>query len=325
MKPFRIAVVLFNLGGPDGPEAVRPFLFNLFRDRAIIRLPAFLRYPIAALIASRRAKEARVIYERLGGSSPLLQNTQEQARALEKSLQTFATARVFVAMRYWHPMTKETAAMVEEFNPDIVVGLPLYPQFSTTTTASSFAEWEKYFSKTKSDVRCLYVRSYAEQDDFISAHAALIGEALSGVDLKETRLLFSAHGLPEKIVAAGDPYPQEVEASCKAIVSKLAAESLDWALSYQSRVGPLKWIGPSTEEEVHRAARDGKGLVVVPIAFVSEHSETLVELDEDYATLAKDCGVAFFKRVPALGTHPFFIDALRKLVQAAVLQHKDDM
>lgn len=326
----RIGVVLFNLGGPDSLSAVRPFLFNLFRDHAILRLPAFIRYPLAFVIARRRAVQAREIYAHMGGCSPILEQTKAQSRALEAALEKSGPAKVVIAMRYWHPFAREALQDLCDFSPDVVVALPLYPQFSTTTTESSFAEWRKLLSRKNANFDCRYVRSYAQADDFILAHADLINKAFENVERSSTRLLFSAHGLPQKIVDAGDPYPQEIEASCRAIVNKLniqnlgqnLGQNLDWSIAYQSRVGPLKWIGPSLGEEIARAASDGVGLVVVPIAFVSEHSETLVELDHEYAMLAKQLGLKTYLRVPALGTHPLFIDALKKLVQAAV-QTKD--
>ena len=327
----RIGVVLFNLGGPDNLSAVRPFLFNLFRDPAIIRLPFFIRYPLAFLIARKRAHQALEIYARMGGHSPILEQTKAQGRALEGALKKSGlSAKVVIAMRYWHPFAHEALQDIHDFSPDVVVALPLYPQFSTTTTGSSLTEWQKLLSRQNASFDCRYVRSYATADEFISAHAELIARAFENVERSSTRLLFSAHGLPQKIVDAGDPYPQEIIASCRAIVNKLSiqnpgqnpGQNLDWSIAYQSRVGPLKWIGPSLSEEIARAASDGLGLVVVPISFVSEHSETLVELDHDYAMLAKQLGLKTYVRVPALGCHALFIDALKKRVQAAVADER---
>ena len=311
----RHAVVLMNLGGPDSPGSVRPFLYNLFSDPAIIALPAILRLPLARLIAWRRSTVAAEIYAHLGGASPLLANTETQARALECVLGT--EYRCFIAMRYWHPFTAEAMRDVRGWGPDKVTCLPLYPQLSTTTTLSSLAAWERearlqgLFCPTQS------IRSYPTATGLIEALTALIGETLAKVSTRERplRLLLSAHGLPLKIVEAGDPYPQEVAATAEAVVAALGIANLDWSVCYQSRVGPLAWLGPSIDDEVKRAAADRVALVVAPISFVSEHSETLVELDRDYRRLAESLGVPGYYRVPTVGTHPRFIAALAELVR----------
>lgn len=312
----RTAVVLFNLGGPDAPEAVQPFLFNLFNDRAIITLPQPLRWLVARLISGRRAATARLIYEKLGGASPLLANTEAQARALEAALG--ADHRVFVAMRYWHPLCRATAAAVKAWAPDQVVLLPLYPQFSTTTTGSSLAEWRREAAAAGLDAPSRGICCYPEESGFIAALAAAIRPVLerwpSGA---RKRVLFSAHGLPRKIVAAGDPYQWQVERTVAALRAALAMPELDSVVCYQSRVGPLAWIGPSTEEEVRRAGAERVGLIVVPVAFVSEHSETLVELDIDYRHLADALSVPAYVRIATVGTAPAFIAGLARLVNAA--------
>ncbi len=308
----RIAVVLFNLGGPDGPKAVKPFLFNLFHDKAILRLPQPLRFFLAQLIASRRAPTAREIYAKLGGGSPIAELTQRQKEALEERIEGETDEyKVFTAMRYWHPFTKQAVKQVKAFNPDRIVLLPLYPQFSTTTTASSFKEWDKRAKAAGLKIPTTRICCYFKEPNFIAAHAGLIREAYFKASAEaKPRVLFSAHGLPQKIVDAGDPYPWQVEQTVKAIVSLLGIEELDYAVCYQSRVGRLEWIGPSTEEEIARAGADGVPLVVAPVAFVSEHSETLVELDIEYAHLAKEKGVPEYVRVPALGCDASFIEAL---------------
>ena len=312
----KTAVVLFNLGGPDSPEAVQPFLFNLFKDRAIIDLPTVARWPLAKLISWRRASVAEDIYRRIGGKSPLLELTREQAKALESRLS--GGARVFVAMRYWHPMSKETAAAVKMFVPDDVVLLPLYPQFSTTTTGSSLAAWRRAARAAGLDVPTFAVCCYGEDGGFIDAHTGLLQAAhQTAAAAGPPRVLFSAHGLPKKIVARGDPYQRQIERTAKRIVDASGLQGLDWTICYQSRVGPLEWIGPSTEEELRRAGRDRVPVVVVPISFVSEHSETLVELDILYRELAERAGVPKYVRVPALGTNPAFIRALARLVGQA--------
>ena len=312
----RVAVVLTNLGGPDGPDAVKPFLFNLFNDPAIIGLPGIVRTPLARLISSRREKSAQANYARMGGGSPLLPETLKQAAALSEALAEAAPGdetEVFIAMRYWHPLTEDTAKAVAEFQPDHVVLLPLYPQFSTTTTASSLKAWREAYSGP-GEVHA--VCCYPDAEGLIEAQARLIRETMDKAEGRPVRVLFSAHGIPEKLVAAGDPYQAQVEATVAAVVARMGLT--DWAICYQSRVGPMKWLGPSTPEAVEQAGRDGVGAVVVPIAFVSEHIETLVELDHEYAELAEQVGCAPYLRAPAVGVEPAFIAALSQAVEAAL-------
>lgn len=313
----RTAIVLMNLGGPDSLDAVEPFLCNLFSDPAIIRLPAVLRLPLARLAARGRAKVARDIYARLGGGSPLLANTEAQARALETVLGD--GHRAFVAMRYWHPMSAQAARAVAEWAPDEIVCLPLYPQFSTTTTASSLADWQTAAAGAGLDRPTRAVYCYPAEIGFVEAIAELIRRMLAetGDSTARTRLLLTAHGLPKRIVRAGDPYPDQVETTARAVVAALGQPGLDWRLCYQSRVGPLEWIGPSVDDEIRRAGADRAAVVVAPISFVSEHSETLVELDHDYRNLAERSGVPGYRRVSAVGVEPRFIAALAALVRNA--------
>ena len=312
------AVVLFNLGGPDSPEAVRPFLRNLFSDPAILRMPSIARWFLSRLIASRRAPFARASYDKIGGRSPLLEHTEEQARALESTLAS-AGARVFVAMRYWHPMAAAAAARVADMKPDRIVLVPLYPQFSSSTTASSFDDWDRAARAAGLDAPVSRVCCFPEEAGFI---AALIAGTRQGIAdcgaAGSPRVLFSAHGVPRKFVDAGDPYQDHVERTAAAIVTGLAMSGLDHVVCYQSRVGRLEWLGPYTDDEIRRAGRDGVPLVVVPIAFVCEHSETLVELDIDYAELAKTSGVPKYYRVPTAGTDAAFINGLARLVGLAL-------
>jgi protoporphyrin/coproporphyrin ferrochelatase len=319
----RLAVVLFNLGGPDNPAAVEPFLFNLFSDRAIIRLPNPLRWLIARLIARRRAPIARKIYAQLGGGSPLLANTQAQARALQAALEGAAReVRVFVAMRYWHPLSAETAKAVMDFAPDRVLLLPLYPQYSTTTTASSAAAWhEAALSaglKTHSQLICCYPTEPGFIEALVQSTGTALGEAARLAPEAKIRLIFTAHGLPAKIVKAGDPYVDQVSATCRAVMAQLETELEEWELGFQSRVGPVEWIGPSTEELIVDAAEENRAIVMLPVAFVSEHSETLVELDIDYRKLAEARGVPAYVRVPTAGAQPVFIAGLARIVRQAL-------
>lgn len=304
----RIAVVLANLGGPDGPESVKPFLYNLFNDPAIIGLPTIFRTPLAKLISSRREKSAQENYALMGGGSPLLPETRKQAEALELLLNSQMPndeTRVFIAMRYWHPMTNETAKAVEAFRPDEVVFLPLYPQYSTTTTASSLKLWRKTY---KGSGRENMVCCYPQAEGFIAAQARGIRDAMVKADGKPVRVLFSAHGIPSKLVKQGDPYQVQVEATVAAVVEKMGLT--DWGICYQSKVGPMEWLGPATPDAIKQAAADGVGVVVVPIAFVSEHIETLVELDIEYGELAHEVGCSPYLRAPAVGIDPDFIAAL---------------
>jgi len=313
----RTAVVLFNLGGPDAPEAIQPFLNNLFNDPAIIGLPWPLRPILASVISHKRQKEAGEIYARIGGRSPLLEETRRQARDLEAALGD-EDLRVFIAMRYWHPMSEDTAFDVAAFEPDRVVLLPLYPQYSTTTTGSSLKAWEKAARKMGLKAPTMAVCCYPVAQGLIDAHVRLLSAALDEAGEAPVRVLFSAHGLPEKIVKGGDPYQWQIEQTAEAVVAALDRPGLDWQVCYQSRVGPLTWIGPSTDDEIKRAGADGKGVVVVPIAFVSEHSETLVELDIEYAELAAQAGCSPYLRVAALGTESAFIEGLATAVRTTL-------
>ncbi len=323
---MKTAVVLFNLGGPDKPDAVGPFLTNLFSDPAIIGLPSPLRWLAARLIASRRRPQAQKIYDQIGGGSPILGLTRQQADALESALADLDEVRCFVAMRYWHPMSDEVAAKVRDFGPDEVILLPLYPQFSTTTTASSFRDWDRAAAAVGLEAPSRRICCFGCETNYLRGLTGLVAkglaEARTAAPGAKVRLLFSAHGLPERIVAAGDPYQWQVTETAAAVAAALGEAEfdwpdLDWLVSYQSRVGPLKWIGPATDAEVIRAGGDGAALVVVPVAFVSEHAETLVELDMDYRRLAEAHHVPAYIRVPALGTDAAFVDCLAELVRTA--------
>lgn len=315
----KTAIVLFNLGGPNALDAVKPFLFNLFNDRAIIPAPKPIRYLIAKLISRRRAPIARAIYQQMGGSSTILPQTKAQARALERALTDLGAVKTFIAMRYWHPMSEETAFQVHAFAPDRIVLLPLYPQYSTTTVASSLTAWKKAARKVGLSQPSIALCCYPAEDGFIEALVALIKPALEGARAHGTpRLLLSAHGLPKKIVAAGDPYQWQIEETARHIVERLDRENLDWRVCYQSRVGPLEWIGPSTDDEIKRAGAEKRPVVIVPVAFVSEHSETLVELDIEYRKLAREHGVPHYARVGTVGTWDPFINALADLVRGAL-------
>ncbi len=313
----RSAVVLFNLGGPDSLNSVQAFLFNLFNDKAILNIFQPFRLLLAKFIAAKRTKKANAIYRQMGGKSPLLENTLAQAKALEKILGN--EYKVFVAMRYWHPFTEETIKTVKEYAPDEVILLPLYPQFSTTTTQSSFNEWYRVSRKIGLNVATREIRDFPINPQFIKAHVDLLKpfyqQALS---YGTPRILFSAHSLPQKVINKGDPYQQQIEQTAVAIIDELKAslklEDISYQVCYQSRVGPLKWLEPTLEQELIKAAKDKIPVVIVPISFVSEHSETLVELDIDYRTRALELGIPYYGRVPTLSCHPLFIEAMREMV-----------
>ena len=312
---MRKAIILFNLGGPDKLENVEPFLFNLFFDPAILNLPTFFRYPLAKLIANRRAPTAKKIYEELGGSSPILQLTEEQASALESKLRkedSSSEYKCFIVMRCWHPRAENVVKEVKNYNPEEIILMPLYPQYSAATSGSSIKEWNDICKKNNFNVKTSTICCYPTDENFIQAHKELIMKKTK--NLENFKLIFSAHGLPEKNIKKGDPYQWQVEQSVNKIVKSLDVKDLDWILSYQSRVGPLKWIGPSTEEIIIENSKLGKHIVLVPIAFVSEHSETLVELDIEYKELADKNGCKHYSRVPALGINESYIKAMSNLI-----------
>ena len=309
------AIILFNLGGPDKIENVEPFLFNLFNDPAILNLPTLLRYPLAKLISNRRAPVAKKIYQELGGSSPILELTKEQSDALETKLnltQANDKYKCFIVMRCWNPRAKDVIKDVQSYGPEEVVLMPLYPQYSAATSGSSIKEWKDVCKKNNYNIKTSTICCYPTDQNFINAHTKEIVKKIK--DLRNFKLIFSAHGLPEKNIKKGDPYQWQVEQSVNKIVEGLNDENLDWILSYQSRVGPLKWIGPSTEDIIIENSKIGKHIVLVPIAFVSEHSETLVELDIEYKELADVNGCKNYTRVPALGINEDFIKAISELI-----------
>lgn len=313
----KAAIVLMNLGGPDSAAAVEPFLFNLFYDPAIIALPNPLRWLIARLIARRRAPVAQAIYAKIGNASPLLANTRAQGEALERELE--GKARVFVAMRYWQPRAAEVAAAVKQWGAEEVVLLPLYPQFSSTTTASSLRDWHRAASAIGLAVPTRAICCYPTESGFIAALAGAMNDALNEWPrvLAAPRVLLSAHGLPKRIVARGDPYEMQVEQTAAQLRLRIAKPNIESIVCYQSRVGPLDWLGPATDAEIRRAGKEGRGVIVVPVAFVSEHSETLVELDIEYRHIADMSGVPRYVRVPTVGAAPRFIAGLAALVRGA--------
>lgn len=279
---------------------------------------------LARLISTLRNKKAKGIYARMGGGSPLLRNTKAQATTLEAVLkESGMDAKVFVSMRYWHPMSTEVSAEVNAFAPDRIVLLPLYPQYSTTTTQSSFRDWYKTWGDGNYPIIPTHaIDSYQTDRSMIAAFVDLtIPLVKKALRYGRPMLLLSAHGLPQAIIDAGDPYQVQVEQTAEALVAELTAQVgdvFDSVVCYQSRVGPKKWIEPATDHMIETMAEEKRPLVVVPIAFVSDHSETLVELDQDYRDLARENGAPYYGRVPSLACHPLFIDGLALRVYGAI-------
>ena len=269
----KVAIILFNLGAPDSPAAVRPFLMNLFTDPAILRVPFFIRPLLARIIALRRVKPASANYALLGGKSPLLELTETQARALEAALPEL-DARCFVAMRYWHPFSNAVARAVREWDPGEVLLLPLYPQYSTTTTGSSLTVWREAATRAGLVKPVRAICCYHSDSGYVQAAAAIVQRSYAAAHATldaevPLRVLFSAHGLPETIVKHGDPYQYQIERTVAAVIQRLKIPNLDTVICYQSRATPQRWIEPSTEAEIERAAHDKVAVLVVPIAFVS--------------------------------------------------------
>ena len=310
---------MFNLGGPDGPDDVQPFLHNLFSDPAIIQSPAPVRWLLSRLISRSRASMAKENYARMGGGSPLLPETRKQADALDAELaRRGLEAKSFVSMRYWKPFAADALRAVREWGAVKTILLPLYPQFSTTTTASSLKSWRDAGGSETAAICC-----YPTAPGFVAAHARKLIDAWENAGKPDNvRLLLSAHGLPERVVAGGDPYQWQVEQTVAAVRAEIP-ESWEVEICYQSRVGPLKWIGPATDDAIRRAARAGKSILLSPIAFVSEHIETLVELDYEYKLIADQEGAAVYVRAPALGIASGFIDTLADLVEDALADEGD--
>ena len=316
----KIGVILFNLGGPDQLSSVKPFLFNLFNDPAIIGAPSLIRYFLAKLLSTKREKTAQKIYSFMGGKSPILSETINQAKSLEQKLKKEKEEyKVFISMRYWNPFVDETIKKVINWGPCEVILLPLYPQFSSTTSGSSLSSWRHAAIKHNYKATTKIICCYPKEEHFILAHVENIKKTLNKIknnnkQRKKIKLLFSAHGLPEKTIKKGDPYQGQVEQTVSKVIEKINNAEFSYTICYQSKVGPLKWIGPSTESEIIKASKKNQIIVLIPIAFVSEHSETLVELDIEYKEVAKLNGCKKYYRVPALGINKEFINGLHNLV-----------
>ncbi|NJR68104.1 MAG: ferrochelatase [Synechococcales cyanobacterium CRU_2_2] len=320
----RIGILLLNLGGPEKLEDVRPFLFNLFADPEIIRLPSpLLQKPLAWLISTLRASKSQEGYKKIGGGSPLRRITEQQAAALKQTLhERGVEAETYIGMRYWHPFTEEAVESVKRDGIEKLVVLPLYPQFSISTSGSSFRLLEKMQAEdaTFRRVDCTVIPSWYQRPGYLSAIANLIRQQLNALsDPDSARIFFSAHGVPVSYVEeAGDPYQEEME-DCVKLIMRTLDRPNRYNLAYQSRVGPVEWLQPYTEAAIREIAAEGvKDLVVVPISFVSEHIETLEEIDMEYREVAESAGIHGFHRVPALDTNPAFIADLADMVQESL-------
>lgn len=319
----RLGVLLLNLGGPEQLSDVRPFLFNLFSDPEIIRIPiAALQKPLAWIISTSRAKKSQANYQKIGGGSPLRRITEEQARALETQLRAQGEdAKVYIGMRYWHPFTEEALAQIEKDDIEQLVILPLYPQFSISTSGSSFRLIEKIWSENPQLKPPQYtvIADWYKEPGYLQAMTELIATEIDKCPNPDrAHVFFSAHGVPVSYVEeAGDPYQSEIE-ECTELIMKTLGRQNDRSLAYQSKVGPIEWLKPYTEDAiVELAAKGVTELVVVPISFVSEHIETLEEIDIEYREIAEEAGIHTFNRVPALDTNPIFIQTLVDLVLRA--------
>ena len=318
-----IGVILLNLGGPDSLQAVRPFLYNLFSDREIIRLgPLFLQKPVAWLISFFRSKKTKRLYSLIGGKSPILNITMAQAKALEGALNSSLSLqslhppfikggrgvfKVYVGMRYWHPFIDEVVPEMHRSGIKRIVALNMYPQYSHATTGSSMSRFKKVLSQYPMEV--FFITSWFNHPLYIEALVDVIKRGLEGWG--DVHVLFSAHNLPETLIKEGDPYVEQINGTIKEITKRL---NIQWHLSYQSKSGPVKWLEPSTEEMLKRFAEKGfKNILLVPISFVSDHIETLYEIDILYKGLASRLGLAL-KRVDSLNTHPLFIGALKDII-----------
>lgn len=310
-----IGVLLLNLGGPDSLRAVRPFLYNLFADRMIIRLgPAPLQRPIAWAIAAWRAKTARKAYALIGGKSPLAAYTGAQAAALEEALAPHGEFRVAFAMRYWRPYMREAVEDMRAKGVKRLIALSLYPQWSLATTGSSVRRLKEEAEAL--GVRVETIERWCDHPLYIEALADTIKKGIASFggqkNPRDVFVLFSAHGLPMKIVEAGDPYVRDISCTLDAVLKLLPP--LEHALSYQSRTGPVKWLSPYTDEMLRQLAGRGiKRVLAVPVSFVSDHVETLYEIDILYKHLAEGLGIEL-KRAPALNSHPGLIAAFREMV-----------
>jgi ferrochelatase len=323
----RVGIVLFQLGGPDSLDAVEPFLLNLFLDPDIIPLGplGLLRRPIAKWISSRRSVPVRGRYAEIGGRSPIGALTERQRQRLVEAVAPYIDPVAVIAMRYWHPLTAEAVDTLRRAGPlDELVLLPLYPQFSYATTLSSLKEWRRVYGKSEGGPPERTIEHFYEHPLYIQALVERIGSVLRQfTESSRIHLVFSAHGLPMSLVERGDSYPKQIEETVR-LISELGMKQFpEWPrthlLCYQSRVGPAKWLQPPLTGTIERLGHEGvKEMLVVPLSFVTEHIETLHEINIEARAEAKKVGIGIFRMMPAVGDSPIFIAALKDLVLRAV-------
>lgn len=310
----KTAVLLLQMGGPDSLDAIEPFLYNLFSDRDIIRIgPAFLQPLIARFISRRRAKKVAAYYRQIGGRSPIRELTEQQAAELERVLGS--DYRCFTAMRYWKPDTIEALAAIKRAGISRVIALSLYPHYSRATTGSSLNELERVLARSRLDFQVQYVRQFYNHPLYIAALAGKVEQGLAGFsDRSGVQLVFSAHGLPQSFIDSGDPYLEQIQGTVRLVMERFGGVAHH--LAFQSRAGPVKWLEPSTEVTIRALAESGcKKLLMVPLSFVSDHIETLYEIDIQYREEAQKLGITDFRRSESLNSSPAFIDCLAALVR----------
>ena len=318
---LKLGVILFQLGGPDSLDAIEPFLYNLFCDPDIIDFPfaRIARQPLAKLISSRRSRHVAHHYAEIGGKSPILENTRRQASALEQVLRREFDARVAVAMRYWHPFTQEAIEEMEQHAPEELVLLPLYPQYSKTTTGSSLNEWKRRFHPQGWNPRIHLIEEFFEDESYLGSMVQAINSTLQEFDdIRDVDMVFSAHSVPVAVVENGDPYQRQIERTVE-LVWQRGRWPARRHLCYQSKVGASKWLSPSMHQTVKLLGQEGrKNVLVVPISFVSDHVETLHEIDIEHREQAREVGIERYRMVPGLNDSPAFIRALAGLVRARI-------
>lgn len=312
----KTAVLLLQMGGPDSLESVEPFLHNLFSDRDIIKIgPAFLQPFIARMIVKRRAPKSAANYQQIGGRSPLRDLTEKQAAALETALGE--SYRCFVAMRYWHPFAPEALAAIEKEGIRRIIALSLYPHYSRATSGSSFNDLERSLKACRSGFDLKTVRQFYDHPLYIKALSEKIEQAMTAFpDRSTVQLFFSAHSLPQSFIAEGDPYLDQIQGTVRLVMEQF--RDVSHHLAFQSRAGPVKWLEPSTGDKLKEIAAAGHtDVLMIPLSFVSDHIETLHEIDIEYREIAHNLGISNFRRMESLNSSPTFIECLADLVSSS--------
>ncbi len=316
-KSKSTALILLNMGGPDSLDTIEPFLYNLFSDRELIQLPlgGLLQKPFARLISHFRSRKVRESYEYIGGSSPLLAWTQKQAAGIAERLDGQVVP--FVVMRYWQPRAAEVLLQLKEQGITQAVVLSMYPHYTGATTGSSINDFRRHAAKLYPELEYRLIEQWYDWPGYITALANRVREGLDKYHelmRDEVRILFSAHALPQKFIERGDPYRQQVETTAWEVMEQVG--DCRWSIAYQSRSGPVRWMAPGTDDEIVRLGSEGeRALLMVPISFVSDHIETLEEIDLQYRLLAEQHGIPHFQRAPSLNDHADFLDGMADLVR----------